>query len=38
MMNLLSNAIKFTKVGSVTVAAVPNDNEIVVVIPIQALA
>jgi signal transduction histidine kinase len=28
--NLLSNAIKFTKVGSVTVAAVPNDNEIVV--------
>jgi len=28
--NLLSNAIKFTKGGSVTVAAVPNDNEIVV--------
>ena len=28
--NLLSNAIKFTKVGSITVAAVPNDNEIVV--------
>src|SRR5438876_12368290 len=28
--NLLSNAIKFTKVGTVTVAAVPNDNEIVV--------
>ncbi|MGB6527844.1 MAG: ATP-binding protein [Candidatus Nitrosopolaris sp.] len=28
--NLLSNVIKFTKVGSVTVAAVPNDNEIIV--------
>ena len=28
--NLLSNAIKFTKVGTVTMAAVPNDNEIVV--------
>jgi two-component system, OmpR family, sensor histidine kinase VicK len=28
--NLLSNAIKFTNEGSVTVAAVPNNNEIVV--------
>jgi len=28
--NLLSNAIKFTKVGSITIAAVPNDNEITV--------
>ena len=27
--NLLSNAIKFTQVGSITVAAVPNDNEII---------
>jgi two-component system, OmpR family, sensor histidine kinase VicK len=28
--NLLSNAIKFTKEGTITAAAVPNDNEIVV--------
>src|SRR5215813_187891 len=28
--NLLSNAIKFTKAGSITVSAVPNDNEIIV--------
>jgi signal transduction histidine kinase len=30
--NLLSNAIKFTKEGTITTAAVPNDNEIIVII------